>query len=202
MAQLTNQQPDTWNFDSWVDSDDLRASLKGLLSSDPRSATVLAGSIFDDMLSRLITAHLAGRADASELAEASQLDYSAKCGSVREMGLIGERMLAELRGLGRIRNEFAHNPAPGLDFDSPEVAASVERLRGPEQVAGERNVPGVGSGVQEALEKAMPLTADEGAGEGGTVTGRRYWWTVSVLSALATLGARLHVATAASAPGG
>ena len=134
MAQLTNQQPDNWNFNSWVESDDLRASLTGLLSSDPRSATVLAGSIFDDMLSRLITAHLAGRADASELAEASQLDCSAKCGSVREMGLIGERMLAELRGLGRIRNEFAHNPSPGLDFDSPEVAGSVERLRGPEQI--------------------------------------------------------------------
>ena len=189
MARLTDDQPGDWNFNSWVAGDDLRASLKGLLSSEPRSATVLAGSIIDGLLSRLITARMAGRADASELADAAQLDYSTKCGSVREMGLIGERMLAELRGLGRIRNEFAHNPSPDMDFDSTEVAGSVGRLRAPEQVAAERHVAGVGSGVQEALEVAMPLR----------VNGRRYWWTVSVLSTLAVLGARLHVAGAASA---
>ena len=188
MARLTDDQPGDWNFNSWVAGDDLRASLKGLLSSEPRSATVLAGSIVDDMLTRLITARMAGRADTSELADAAQLDYSTKCTSVREMGLIGERMLAELRGLGRIRNEFAHNPSPDLDFDSPEIADSVGRLRAPEQVAAERSVPGVGSGVQEGLERAMPLR----------VNGRRYWWTVSVLSTLAVLGARLHVAGAAS----
>lgn len=96
-------------------------------------------------------------------------------------------MLAELRGLGRIRNEFAHNPAPDLDFDSPDVAGSVERLRSPEQVARERGVSGAGSGVQEALQRAMPLS----------VGGRRYWWTVSVLSVLAVLGARVQVAGAA-----
>ena len=149
---------------------------------------MLAGSIVDDMLMRLISARMAGRADASELADAAQLDYSMKCASVREMGLIGERMLAEMRGLGRIRNEFAHNPSPDLDFDSPEVAGSVERLRGPEQVASDRNLPGAGSGVQEALERVMPLS----------VSGRRYWWTLSVLSVLAILGARLHAASAAS----
>ncbi len=186
MARLTDHQPEDWNFDSWVAGDDLRASLEGLLSSEPRSATVLAGSIVDDMLARLITARMAGRADKSELADAAQLDYSTKCTSVREMGLIGERMLAELRGLGRVRNEFAHNPSPGLDFDSPEVAGGVEQLRGPEQVAKERSIPGVGSGVQDALERSMPLG----------VSGRRYWWTVSVLSVLAVLGARLHAASA------
>lgn len=185
---MTDHQPDGWDFNSWLAGDDLRASLEGLLSSEPRSATVLAGSIVDDMLTRLITARMTGRADASELADAAQLDYSTKCTSVREMGLIGERMLAELRGLGRIRNEFAHSPSPDLDFDSPEVAGSVERLRGLEQVAKERSVPGAGSGVQEALERSMPLT----------VNGRRYWWTVSVLSVLAVLGARLHVASAGS----
>lgn len=185
---MTDHQPEDFNFDIWIGGDDLRASLKGLLSSEPRSATVLAGSIIDGMLTRLITAHMARRADASELASAGQLDYSAKCTSVREMGLIGERMLAELRGLGRIRNEFAHNPAPDLDFDSLDVAGSVERLRGPEQVARDRGVSGAGSGVQEALERAMPLSVD----------GRRYWWTVSVLSVLAVLGARVHVATAAA----
>ncbi len=189
MAPLTDYQLDGWDFNSWVAGDDLRASLVGLLSSEPRSATVLAGSIVDDMLTRLIAARMAGRADASGLADAAQLDYSTKCTSVREMGLIGERMLAEMRGLGRIRNEFAHNPSPDLDFDSPEVAGSVETLRGPEQVAKERSIPGVGSGVQEALERAMPLS----------VSGRRYWWTVSVLSILAVLGARLHQASAASA---
>lgn len=188
MAQLTDHQPAGWDFNSWVAGDDLRASLEGLLSSEPRSATVLAGSIVDDMLTRLIAAHMAGRADASELADAAQLDYSTRCASVREMGLIGERMLAEMRGLGRIRNEFAHNPSPDLDFDSPEVAGSLERLRGPEQVASDRGVPGAGSGVQEALERALPLS----------VSGRRYWWTVSVLSVIAVLGARLHIASASS----
>ena len=185
---MINQQSAGWKFSAWIAGDELRASLEGLLTSDPRSATVLAGAILDDMLTRVIASRMDGRADAEELAGASQLDYSVKCTSVREMGIVGERMLGELRGLGRIRNEFAHNPAPDLDFDSPDVAGSVERLRGPEQVARDRSIAGVGSGVQEALARSMPLPVD----------GRRYWWTISVLSVLGVLGARLHVENAGS----
>ena len=93
-------------------------------------------------------------------------------------------MLAELRSLGRIRNEFAHNTTPDLDFDSPDVAESVERLRGPIQIAADKSVPGAGPGVQDALERTLPLN----------VTGRRYWWSLAVLAAAGVLGERLHVA--------
>jgi hypothetical protein len=174
---------EAWNFDSWLNSSDTRASLKGLLDSEPRSASVLAGSVLDNLLGQLITAGLKNRLDSDKLGDPADLDYSTKCTSAREMGLIGERMLAELRSLGRIRNEFAHNPMPDLDFDSPDVAGAVERLRGPIQIAADRSVPGAGPGVQDALERALPLN----------VTGRRYWWSLAILAAAGVLGARLHV---------
>jgi len=174
-----------WSFDSWLSSSDTKASLKGLLDSDPRSAGVLAGSVLDNLLGMLIAAGLKNRLDADKLGDPADLDYSTKCTSAREMGLIGERMLAELRSLGRIRNEFAHNPMPALDFDSADVAESVERLRGPNQIAADKSVPGAGPSVQDALERALPLFH---------VTGRRYWWSLAVLAAAGVLGARLHVA--------
>ncbi|NQW18151.1 MAG: hypothetical protein HQ478_11780 [Chloroflexi bacterium] len=173
-----------WNFDFWLSSSETTASLKGLLDSDPRSASVLAGSVLDNLLGKLITAGLKNRLDGDKLGDPADLDYSTKCTSAREMGLIGERMLAELRALGRIRNEFAHNPMPDLDFDSADVAGAVERLRGPIQIAADKSVPGAGPGVQDALERALPLS----------VTGRRYWWSLAVLAAAGVLGARLHVA--------
>jgi|GEM_PF-2218423 hypothetical protein len=173
-----------WNFDSWLKSTDTAASLKGLLDSDPRSASVLAGSILDNLLGQLIAAGLKSRLDSEKLGDPADLDYSTKCTSAREMGLIGERMLAELRSLGRIRNEFAHNPTPDLDFESADVAGAVERLRCPIQIATDKSVPGAGPGVQDALERALPLN----------VTGRRYWWSLAVLAAAGVLGARLHVA--------
>ena len=173
-----------WSFDSWLSSSDTKATLKGLLDSDPRSASILAGSVLDNLLGMLIAAGLNTRPDVDSLGDPADLDYSTKCTSAREMGFIGERMLAELRSLGGIRNKFAHNPMPDLDFDSAEVAESVERLRGPNQIATDKSVPGAGPGVQDALERALPLN----------VAGRRYWWSLAVLAAAGVLGARLNVA--------
>jgi hypothetical protein len=179
-----------WIFDDWVKSDAMAGSIKRLIESDARAATILAGSMLDDLLGRLIAAGLRNRLDAEKVGDPAELDYSTKCKSAREMGLIGERFLAELRTLGWIRNEFAHNPSPDLDFDSEGVSDSVGRLRGPIQIASDRSMPGAGPGVQDALERKLPLT----------VTGRRYWWLLSVLAAAGVLGARLHVAERLNSP--
>lgn len=173
-----------WQFATWVKGPELATSLRELLTGAPRSATVLAGSLLDDLLARLIDSSLVNAPPGA--APASELDYSTKCVSAREMGVISDKMLEELRGLGRIRNEFAHNPSPTLDFNSTEISRSVERLKGPEQVARQYHVAGVGSGVRDALEKRLPMKA----------TGHRYWWAVSVIAAIAILGVRLEATRA------
>ncbi len=167
-----------WSFASWISGSEFQGAVLSLTGGDARGASVLAGSTLEDLLTRLISEKLAENGD-PETAE--RLDYSTKCSSAREMQLISERMLLELRTLGRVRNEFAHNPSPDLDFDSPDIASAVERLRSPSRAARGREIAGVGTGVGEALEKALLLG----------VTGRRYWWTVAVLSVMAILAARL-----------
>ena len=177
MGNMTTTETD-WSFASWISGSDFQGAVLTLTGDDARGASVLAGSMLEDLLTRLISAKLAENGDP---ATAAQLDYSTKCSSAREMQLISERMLLELRTLGRVRNEFAHNPAPDLGFDSPDVASAVERLRSPSRVARGKDIAGVGTGVGEALEKAIPLG----------ITGRRYWWTTAVLSVMAILAGRI-----------
>lgn len=165
---------DTPETDDWVPAPEVTASLTELVSGAPRSAAILAGSLLDQALEQLLGSEL------PFMSEQRDVDYSGKCQALLTAGVLGERMYDELRALGRIRNEFAHSPALDLDFDSPEVAKHVRRLRGPRVVAEWRGVRRASPGSSSALEHLMPLG----------VTGLRYWWVIATLSALAVLSHR------------
>ena len=169
-----------WRFLEWARSPGLRGSLRELAQGEPRSASVLAGSLIDDLLARAVGALGAGRpAGGSEQAAS---DYAARCLAVRLAGLISESMVAELRTLGHIRNEFAHSPSPEIDFDSTDVFRLVAHLRSPARVARDLGVDTRGTAVRAALQERLGLGS----------TGNRFWWLVAVMSVLGVLGARLE----------
>lgn len=167
----------------------MAASLRELASGAPRSASVLAGSLIDDLLARAIGAAAAGRTSSGP--EEPVSDYAARCLAARQAGIISESMLAELRTLGLIRNEFAHSPSSELNFESREVFRLVARLRSPTQIARDLGIDTRSTPVRAALQDRLALGP----------TGNRLWWLVAVISVLGVLGARLENAGAQVAPG-
>ncbi len=61
-----------------------------------------------------------------------ELDFSRGVGWAYRIGLLRRDELADLRLLGRIRNEYAHNWDPNLDFDSAQIRDWVLKLSTPD----------------------------------------------------------------------
>ena len=116
----------------WATSPNVNAALDELEDSSPRAAAVLGGALLDDLLDRLLAAALPDDNDAR--LKVGNIDYSEKGLWALRMGLISKSELRELRLLGRIRNEFAHNWSADLGFDSDKIKERVRSLNTPDHL--------------------------------------------------------------------
>lgn len=117
-------------------AEDLRAEARAVLNPlaerPDRDAVIVGVGYLDDVLGRLLAAFFV--ADTEERCEGLFAPqgvlgtFGARCTVAYAAGLIGPAMLTDLRKLGRIRNEFAHEWKE-VDFKLAEVEQRCQDLR-------------------------------------------------------------------------
>lgn len=110
--------------------DEYARALAILERESPRGRLVVACSLLDEVLRRLLLAHFLKGDTARELVEehgAPLSSYAARARTAYVLGLISKTEMQDVLTLGDLRNIFAHQV--DVDYDRPEVRAFAPRLR-------------------------------------------------------------------------
>ena len=110
----------------WAMRPDVDSAIDQLEDATPRLVTVLAGALLDDLLERILSKTLPAEEPGS--LRHGEIDYSHKALWALRLGLIDQEEHRELRLVGRIRNEFAHNWSTELNFESLKIRDWVDAL--------------------------------------------------------------------------
>lgn len=116
----------------WFLGDEMGRVLNELSESKPRPAAILAGAIIEAQLERLVQHSVID--DRSP--KVGTLPYSQLCSWAYRLGLIDSDLLDELKTLGNIRNAFAHDGSPDINFEIPTISALVKKLKSPQLLTG------------------------------------------------------------------
>lgn len=96
-----------------------------------RAAVILAGSIVDELLKSLLSAHLvavtSSKDDLFDGPNAPLSDFNARIEMAYRLGLISVKFTRDLHLIRKIRNEFAHN-IHGCSFDDARVSSRIVEL--------------------------------------------------------------------------
>lgn len=141
--------------DDWARRPDVDSAIDQLEDASPRLASVLAGALLDDLLERILSKVVPSEEPAS--LRHGEIDYSQKALWSLRFGLIDQEEHRELRLVGRIRNEFAHNWSTELDFDCPRIRNWVDALRTPDapllEVKGAGRYVAASEGIDDYIKK-------------------------------------------------
>lgn len=96
-----------------------------------RAAVILAGSIIDELLKSLLSAHLvavtSSKDDLFDGPNAPLSDFNARIEMAYRLGIISVKFTRDLHLIRKIRNEFAHN-IHGCSFDDARVSSRIVEL--------------------------------------------------------------------------
>lgn len=174
------------DYFAWLTSSEVRQALNEIGDSTDRAAAVLAGALLEDQLIRLLERSTLDDLKDFRLRVDRSLGFSDHCTWAYRLGLIDEDILAELRILGRIRNEFAHNWASNLSFESGRVADLVGNLRSPNNVLDPKSPYAQYPDI--ATHRMLVLSS------------KRWWWSTAVGGLLSELRERGDNAAAPQRP--
>lgn len=100
-----------------------------LQEESPRGRVLVACSLIEDVLARVLLARFLKGATARDLVEAHGAplaSFAARARTAYVLGLISKAELQDVLALGDLRNVFAHQVEAG--YDHPEVRALAARL--------------------------------------------------------------------------
>ncbi|NEX92650.1 MltR family transcriptional regulator, partial [Caulobacter sp. 17J65-9] len=110
--------------------DEYARALAVLEQESPRGRLLVACSLLDEVLRRLLLAYFIQGDTARELVEehgAPLSSYAARARAAYVLGLLSKAELQDVLALGDLRNIFAHQVE--VDYEHPEVRAFAPRLR-------------------------------------------------------------------------
>ena len=109
-----------------VDAAEIAADIR---NAHDRAATIILGAHVEMYLQRLLLAHLPNAKPEIFLPPSGPLtDFYAKNHLAFAMGIIPEALLKDLEIVRRVRNAFAHAPAP-VRFSDPPIRDECRKMR-------------------------------------------------------------------------
>jgi DNA-binding MltR family transcriptional regulator len=137
-------------------------SLKPLFDESDRGLVIVAVSLIDDSLARLLQSKMPGKSEElhpifDAVRNGSLSSIHAKCQLAAAFGWCEEDIVHDIRVLAKMRNVFAHS-IEELDFLDRNVQASIKKLRYVKEFRGENDL----HQLDEVGIESMTIASDIG----------------------------------------
>ena len=110
--------------------EDFTAIIYEVGQGSPRAAAVVCGALLEDVLGRMLLAHVPLKPKQRKRLDGSNspMPMSKRISTARESGLIDDDLEHDLSVITEIRNDFAHTPCP-IAFEDKLIADQCATLR-------------------------------------------------------------------------